>query len=76
MKINNAEESLDRLVLEAESNHNYNIMIDYPTFEKLTEYLDDKECDGWIFVKTPHEADLQIWFSSTGNIPFSADVPA
>ena len=67
MKINNAEESLNRLVLEAESNRNLDIMIDYPTFEKLTEYLDEKECDGWVFYKRPQDKDLQVWYSSTGN---------
>ncbi len=67
MKINNAEESLNRLVIEAETKKNIDIMIDYPTYSKLTEYLDDKECDGWIFFKHPHDTDLQIWYSSTGN---------
>ena len=67
MKINNAEESLNRLVLEAETHHNIDIMIDYPTFEKLTEYLDEKECDGWILYRKPQDTHLQIWYSSTGN---------
>ena len=67
MKINNAEESLNRLVLEAETHHDIDIMIDYPTFEKLTEYLDEKECDGWILYRKPQDTHLQIWYTSTGN---------
>ena len=67
MKINNAQESLERLVIETESTGNFDIMINYPTFEKLNEYLDEKECDGWIFYMKPGERELNTWFSSTGN---------
>ena len=67
MKINNAEEALERLVIETETTRDFNIMIDYPSFEKLTEYLNDKECDGWVFFKQPHDKELNVWFSSTGN---------
>lgn len=67
MKINNADEALDKLSSEVVENRNFDQVIDYPTYSKLQDYLESKECDGWIFYSYNNDTTLHAWFSSTGD---------
>lgn len=66
MKIDNAEKSLVRLSEEISSMIKNEELADFETYTKLQEFLESKECSGWIFYAVPDDNKLHVWYSSTG----------
>lgn len=66
MKINNAEEVSVRITEYVQEVPSFDIMMDYPSYSRLQDYMESKECDGWVVYKKPGDADFHIWYSSTG----------
>lgn len=67
MKIDNAEKSLVRLSEEISNMIRNEELADYNTYTKLQEFLESKECSGWIFYAVPDDNKLHVWYSSTGD---------
>ncbi len=66
IKIDNAEESVGYFT-EIVQQANVNETMSYDLYTELQNYLERKECDGWIFYNDKTDKLLHSWFSSTGD---------